>query len=642
MQKHLNLIFSILVLINLISLVSAANDTIIVKTDNSKNAMVTFTSDLAGTEECFGDELSGCYGGEKTIYFAHDDRNDDGGVRALLADSANRTIHAVEGENIKVIEHMIINSGDYGRIVTLTEIVVGNTEVTSKIQLEDVITGKNIFEGGLTVGNDRTKSTTIDGQLYHFTAINGSSQDNSYVSVVWGDGSSIGNFGNARTVFPIIKLKNGEWFAMLTETSIYSGDSVILPGDISRKSFLMTVPQPQLKVGNINYLFHTSGSRSIIYAIDTNNDGVADCNFDKEHGPAILFLEEPKQGYEYGEAVCIPLTTEGAGVVEIAIGKPVSTDSTFSLAKQDDYTSRGITFYGTFVEYDTHDNNQVKISYPESQILPPLGYYPTPAPVGGGGGVAKPKTCIDSDAGINYSIKGTIQNNTGEYSDFCQGSSLIEYYCENNESKSISYVCDYGCFNGECLQQNKTNETITCTAQWKCIDSYNKAFQLTNCTLTDTAFCQYSCYNGACIPQPTTCSDGTSYNSCSIMKPKYCENGTLTDRCNLCGCDEGYTCQANETCIKIKEVEEKENITNNSIICQGCLENNTCIPFNTRKLEMYCDLSSKFLPQKEGDMNCENNFECKSNICIASKCVSEGLWQKFLEWIKDIFKIFFR
>ncbi len=626
-QPVLILSVIMLILISSISFTSAVNDTIIVSTDNSKNAKVTFTSALAGNA------------GEQTKYFAHDDRNDDGGVRAILATSANKTIHVVEGENIKINEHLLINAGDYGRIVTLTEIVVGNTEVTSKIQLEDVITGKNIFEGGLTVGYDGTATANIDGQAYHFTAINGSSGDNSYVSVVWGEGSSIGNFGNARTVFPTIKLKNGEWLAMLAETSVYSGDSVILPGDTSRKSFLMTVPQPQLKVGNINYLFYTVGTKSTVYGIDTNNDGTADCNFGKEHGPAILFLEEPKQGYGYGEAVCVPLTTEGTGIIEIAIGKPVSTDSTFSLAKQDDYTSSGITLYGTVVEYDTRENNQVKITYPESQILPPPGYYPTPAPVGGGGGggVVRPKTCIDSD-GKNYSIKGTVQNNTGNYTDFCQGSNIIEYYCENNESKSISYTCNYGCFDGICLQQqNQTNETVTCAGGWKCIDSYNKASQLANCTLTNTTFCQYGCSDGICLPQPSiqsNCSDGTPYNTCSAIKPKYCDNGTLINKCNLCGCDIGYICQADEICIKIEEPEK--NIT-----CQGCLENSTCIPFNTRKSGIYCDLSGKFLSQKVGDTNCENNFECESNICIDNKCVSQGLLQKFLDWIKNIFKFFF-
>lgn len=45
------------------------------------------------------------------------------------------------------------------------------------------------------------------------------------------------------------------------------------------------------------------------------------------------------------------------------------------------------------------------------------------------------------------------------------------------------------------------------------------------------------------------CSDGTLYDSCSVTKPLYCNNGNLINKCSPCGCDSGFSCQANETCM---------------------------------------------------------------------------------------------
>ena len=67
-------------------------------------------------------------------------------------------------------------------------------------------------------------------------------------------------------------------------------------------------------------------------------------------------------------------------------------------------------------------------------------------------------TCDDSDGGINYYTKGNCAkcNQTGELNvcgitpDICSGSTLLEYYCGNNECKETLYDCHYGCMAGAC------------------------------------------------------------------------------------------------------------------------------------------------------------------------------------------------
>jgi hypothetical protein len=49
------------------------------------------------------------------------------------------------------------------------------------------------------------------------------------------------------------------------------------------------------------------------------------------------------------------------------------------------------------------------------------------------------------------------------------------------------------------------------------------------------------------------CSDGTLYNQCSSERPIYCSNGTLINYCSVCGCNPGYGCQPDGSCVLTKE-----------------------------------------------------------------------------------------
>ena len=72
--------------------------------------------------------------------------------------------------------------------------------------------------------------------------------------------------------------------------------------------------------------------------------------------------------------------------------------------------------------------------------------------------------CNDSDGGKNYFIKGNISgkdysgNEIVPTKDYCtntQDYNLLEYYCENNQVKGITYNCTNGCVNGACIRKNQ-------------------------------------------------------------------------------------------------------------------------------------------------------------------------------------------
>jgi len=71
-------------------------------------------------------------------------------------------------------------------------------------------------------------------------------------------------------------------------------------------------------------------------------------------------------------------------------------------------------------------------------------------------------------------------------------------------------------------------------------------------------------------------------------------------------------------------------------VCEGCILDNKCVPIAYRTLDKYCDADKSLKNQKQEDEDCNNNFECESNVCIDSKCISGGLIQKILDFFKKL------
>jgi len=72
--------------------------------------------------------------------------------------------------------------------------------------------------------------------------------------------------------------------------------------------------------------------------------------------------------------------------------------------------------------------------------------------------------------------------------------------------------------------------------------------------------------------------------------------------------------------------------------CEGCKDSNkNCIPFGTRVDNTYCSLDKKLETQKSNEESCNNNYECSSNVCVNDECISPNLLQKILNWFKNLF-----
>ena len=69
----------------------------------------------------------------------------------------------------------------------------------------------------------------------------------------------------------------------------------------------------------------------------------------------------------------------------------------------------------------------------------------------------------------------------------------------------------------------------------------------------------------------------------------------------------------------------------------GCNYNGSCIPASIRYGGMYCEVDRTMQSQKEEASDCNNNYECDSNVCVNSTCISPSFIQRFIEWFGKIF-----
>ncbi|MEK6833687.1 MAG: hypothetical protein AABY32_06600 [Nanoarchaeota archaeon] len=123
-------------------------------------------------------------------------------------------------------------------------------------------------------------------------------------------------------------------------------------------------------------------------------------------------------------------------------------------------------------------------------------------------------------------------------------------------------------------------------------------------------------------------------------KPIICPENCKCDSENyVLECKTEEKCEIGKMLCPNNKCEEKCEI--NSLTFEecksGCIYGNKCLPIGVRVKGSYCSVDIILTNQLGADEKCENNFECKSNICIDSKCVSEGVWKKFISWFNRFF-----
>lgn len=359
---------------------SDSRNMLTIDTDNSIAAKITFTSALAD-------------GKEYSLNYARDsDQTADSSLaRVDFSYDNNLNMTNIEGGNAKMQEYLIVNDGDYGMILRVDSIPAG-TSTSDKLTLTDVITGEK-YEPVVGDLNTTTAAQTWRGGTYNVKT-NPSNADSALwtVNVTWGAGSAAGNPGTQITLYPRIKLANGEWLSFLTQASIpvtpgatSTATAYSLPGlytlsDYKAGSALTLANATAASnitasttFGNVVYNISSGVAvNATSHTLDKVMIGGTACVFNNTMGPAILIQEPKTVDTSNGHVVCIPLTTSSGSNRMPAIGTPLFSDTlgSFATLQSNSYKSQAVDLYGTWVERDTttNTNGAVTLSVPSEQM----------------------------------------------------------------------------------------------------------------------------------------------------------------------------------------------------------------------------------------------------------------------------------
>ncbi|MBN1157642.1 hypothetical protein JXA85_08545 [Candidatus Woesearchaeota archaeon] len=92
-------------------------------------------------------------------------------------------------------------------------------------------------------------------------------------------------------------------------------------------------------------------------------------------------------------------------------------------------------------------------------------------------------------------------------------------------------------------------------------------------------------------------------------------------------CNDNFECKTN-VC--------RDGLCKNS--CEGCQTDKDCVSYGTRFQSKYCSIDGIILDEKQVGLDCSNNYECSSNLCVNNKCVSQDFIQKLLVWFRRLFR----
>ncbi len=234
-------------------------------------------------------------------------------------------------------------------------------------------------------------------------------------------------------------------------------------------------------------------------------------------------------------------------------------------------------------------------------------------------------TCTDSDGGLNYYVKGTL-NEVGVdpklATDFCDdsfpGYNLREYYCDNNgNGQSVPYNCPNGCSDGACITETE-----------------NIGFR----------YAYWQCQNGEEQNQgsPSSCKPSEIWYSYATQ---FCEGkcNEKTEKCGISSFSVSIECASGEIIIEANETTISGNYTAASksediLTCENsCPFEGSCLPIGIRAEGKYCNIDGTLTTQLTEGQQCDNNFECESNVCVSGQCVETSLIQKILEWFRNLF-----
>jgi len=265
-------------------------------------------------------------------------------------------------------------------------------------------------------------------------------------------------------------------------------------------------------------------------------------------------------------------------------------------------------------------------------------------------GACIPISCEDSDNGDNFYKKGSVkvvaEDIEDRDDDTCVSNKLLaEQSCVNGQQKTTMFECPGDCVSGACLKIQTCSDT----------DGGNNPFEkgvlVANLISSTTGEMEEvesvdSCVGDGGVEKVNVVEHycindgmgGQNFNSISIRCLNGCEDGACL---KIEPTEETGPIELPPELTEIEEIEEESNKVveeEKKILCNGCVLEDKCYPLGFRKSDNFCsDIDNQFIEQKQAESICENNFECSSNLCIDSQCVSSGLWQKIINFFKNLF-----
>jgi len=291
----------------------------------------------------------------------------------------------------------------------------------------------------------------------------------------------------------------------------------------------------------------------------------------------------------------------------------------------------------------------------------------------------------DSDLGTKYCIaaagsgscviaytsyKGeqvTWKSSCGQYQYTTQdGNDKVIYFkCSEGET-NITQVLNKGfrnvyfqCYDGA---ESKSTDREACKSA-----DYWKKFAINFCEShcdKKTGKCGINSFSigEECYIESDLCRPGETGDDCcyrwakenSIAIPACVGGWTIeNDKCSWSCKEEEQQCKVDSDCpqpncgnnancigviVKCSEGKCIYGSTSEPItVCKdSCPLDGKCYPFGYRKDGNFCLDDGSFITQKKSGA-CDNNFECSSNVCVNSQCISEGFLNKIINWFKKLF-----
>ena len=215
-------------------------------------------------------------------------------------------------------------------------------------------------------------------------------------------------------------------------------------------------------------------------------------------------------------------------------------------------------------------------------------------------------------------------------------------WCKGTESCIINYTGQQGekvvwkssCGGYQYTNQDGKNETIIFNCeQGEIIDS-----EIVPTTESYFRKAYYECSNGEKYKEggESVCNSYSSWKQAAIKACITPENVTAFSLTNICYPEIG----AETPIIQSVDSNSSTIVVLGTATCKdSCSLDNKCYPFGYRKESTFCSDVGEFVLQAEANKECNNNFECSSNVCVNNKCISSDLLQQIIDWFKNLFGI---